>query len=630
MIFCRSILFSAYAQRWLPVGLIVIFLSGCLSPSSQVADADRVAADIIQNKQQQALGHTEPFSITRPEDDLRRRLFLDQLLPQGSPATLGPEALTPPANWPLPDMDQASPTASHDERYPAEGELSLSLIDALQIAARNSRDYQSAKEQVFRTALALDLERDAFRTTFAGLFSTSPSTDLSGPDTVSGVESHGEASLTKTLKSGASVATRIGVDLVKLLTGDRSSSLGLLADATISIPLLRGAGKDIVTEPLQQAERDMVYAIWDFERFKRTFAVNVAGDYLSVLRQLDQVRNAEENYRSLITSGRRARRLADAGRLPEFQVDQARQDELRARDRWIIAEQSYRNLLDRFKLSLGLPPDARLELQRQELTALGERVRNTLETPTPRQDGNNQQPVPADAPVILPSMDQGKRGPFEIPEAEAVKIALDKRLDLRVVEGQIDDAQRQVVVQANGLEADLNLSLTGTAGEGRSLGSADFPDARLRPEKGYYSALLSFSPPWERTAERNALRNSLIDLDLAVRDYQQLEDQVKLAVRSGLRNLQQYRETVKIQALSVKLAKRRVESTDLFLRAGRAEIRDLLDAQEALVSAQNALTAALVSYRVGELELQRDMGTLQVDERGLWQETPMEQEELHD
>jgi hypothetical protein len=49
-------------------------------------------------------------------------------------------------------------------------------------------------------------------------------------------------------------------------------------------------------------------------------------------------------------------------------------------------------------------------------------------------------------------------------------------------------------------------------------------------------------------------------------------------------------------------------------------MRDALEAQDALVNAQNALTAALVSYRVSELALQRDLGLLNVDKRGLWRE----------
>jgi len=70
----------------------------------------------------------------------------------------------------------------------------------------------------------------------------------------------------------------------------------------------------------------------------------------------------------------------------------------------------------------------------------------------------------------------------------------------------------------------------------------------------------------------------------------------------------------------VNVAEKRQKSTKMFLDAGRAEIRDLLDAQDALLSAQNQLTASIVSYRIAELSIQRDMGVLQVDETGLWKE----------
>ena len=73
------------------------------------------------------------------------------------------------------------------------------------------------------------------------------------------------------------------------------------------------------------------------------------------------------------------------------------------------------------------------------------------------------------------------------------------------------------------------------------------------------------------------------------------------------------------------VAKKRVSSSNLFLEAGKAEIRDLLEAQDDLLSAQNSLTAAVISYRVAELELQRDMGLLEVDARGLWRELSPEE-----
>ena len=44
----------------------------------------------------------------------------------------------------------------------------------------------------------------------------------------------------------------------------------------------------------------------------------------------------------------------------------------------------------------------------------------------------------------------------------------------------------------------------------------------------------------------------------------------------------------------------------LQLDAGLVEIRDVLDAEDSLVSAQDALTRALVGYRVAELEKAAD------------------------
>ncbi|NQU76639.1 MAG: TolC family protein, partial [Planctomycetes bacterium] len=373
-----------------------------------------------------------------------------------------------------------------------------------------------------------------------------------------------------------------------------------------------------------QAEREVVYSLYSFGRFKRTLAVRVASEYLGVLQQLDQVQNSEDNYRRLIISTRRARRLADAGRLPQIQVDQTQQDELRARDRWVAAQQAYARRLDSYKITLGLPTDANVDLDRGELKRLPpsvvvDPVASATTQPVATTSAPATSPM-ADSPVDLIRPTRQGGGRLEMAAEKAVSIALDNRLDLRTVLDRVYDAQRQVVVAADALRAGLNLTAGGQAGDRRGIGSAALSNAQLRPEKGVYTAGLLLDLPLERTAERNAYRNSYIALERAVRDIQELEDQIKLQVRDTLRNLLQARESYTIQAMAVSLASRRVQSTDLFLEAGRAQIRDVLEAQEALVSAQNALTAALVEYRVSELALQRDMGVLEVDEKGNWHE----------
>ena len=102
----------------------------------------------------------------------------------------------------------------------------------------------------------------------------------------------------------------------------------------------------------------------------------------------------------------------------------------------------------------------------------------------------------------------------------------------------------------------------------------------------------------------------------------ELEEQVKLKVRQELRALLQQRESYVIQLRAERVARRRVERTRAFLELGRENIsvRDVNEAQADLLRARNAVTAALINYRISELELQRDLGRLQVNELGLYTE----------
>jgi outer membrane protein TolC len=594
---------------------------GCRTPSEHRQEADKVASDIITAKQEEALGKTEPFSIERPSDILRRRLMTEQQLLYSSGASLGTDKLDSIEHWPKDEYPQAD--SSPDANIPIDpnNSLRISLVDALQIGARNSDEYQTRKENVFRTALDLDLERNAFRNIFVGQVDSLLSTDSSGSRTVSGTENSASLGLSRSLQSGIDLSTALAVDLANLLTQGGASSMGLAGDASISIPLLRGSGRHIITESLTQAERDVVYAIHEFERFKRTFAVNVASEYLSVLQQTDEVTNAEENYRRRISTSRRSRRWADAGRTSEIEVDQAVQSELGARGRWISAKERYNNRIDAFKSTLGLPTDALIELDPNDLEELRAPAMKMVEEILAGQiSETTQKTPPADAPVELVPPTDEDAGPFEIDESKAIQLALENRLDLQVALGEVYDAQRQVVVRADALGAELTFLGSTDIGARRGIGSARSDDSQLHFNEGSNSALLSLDLPLERTAERNAYRKSLIGLEQATRNVQILEDQIKLSIRNELRSLLELRETLKIQAQAVAVAEKRVKSTTLFFDAGRTEIRNLLEALDALLGAQNSLTSDVVSYRVGELELQRDMGVLQVNERGLWRE----------
>ena len=590
-----------------------LILSGCRTAAEHREEADNVAAEIITQKQGEALGRTEPFSVERPSDILRRRLLLEQDLPYSSKASLGTDELETIEYWPEPNYPYA--TYSTDANVPIEPNQSvrLSLIDALQVGARNSSEYQKSKEDVFGAALALDLQRNTFRNIFFGQGESTVSSDAGGDTTTNTASNSGSAGLSRTFENGLALSGALALDLVNLLRPNWASSAGLVGDVSLTLPLLRGAGRRIVREPLTQAERDVIYAIWDFERFKRTFAVSVASQYLSVLQQVEEVKNADDDYGRAIRTARRSRRLAEAGRLSQVELDQAVQDELRSRNSWISARERLKGSLDAFKRAIGLPTDALIELDRRDLEQLTDRADEVVnELIAQQEDAESEATPPADAPVVLEPATREGAGPFELQESVAIDLAWKNRLDLRVADGEVYDAQRQVVVRADALRSALGVGATAASGRGE--------DDLLRFDNGSYSASLLLDLPLERTAERNAYRQSLISFERATRNVQTLEDQIKLSIRDELRALLESRETVNIQALAVVLAEKRVTMSNLFLEAGRAQIRDVLEAQQALLSARNSLTAAVVSYRVAELELQRDTGVLQVDESGLWQE----------
>ena len=66
-----------------------------------------------------------------------------------------------------------------------------------------------------------------------------------------------------------------------------------------------------------------------------------------------------------------------------------------------------------------------------------------------------------------------------------------------------------------------------------------------------------------------------------------------------------------------------MEAASLLVSLGRGDTRDITDAEDDLTEAQDNFTEALVDYRVSELELQRDLGVLQVTPDGLYEEVDL-------
>jgi outer membrane protein TolC len=461
-----------------------------------------------------------------------------------------------------------------DPNYLPSGHLSLA--EAVAIATARNRDYQTQKEDLYLSALALTSTRHNFARQWFGTIDGNY--DRTAAD--ESVGAGGTVGFSQLLDDGTQISTSIATDWLNYLTGDSRATLGSVLNATLSKPLLRGAGKDIVMEGLKQAERDVLYQIRDFSRYRKTFVVSIVSDYFRVLQALDSVKNAESNYKSLVLAYDQAKDNALAGRLAKLEADQTEQRMLQAKDNLSSTNRSYEQALDDFKIRLAITADAPLSLDPNALQIL-----STMEVAEPQFDVN-----------------------------DAIQTALSLRLDLATIKDQVDDARRKIKVAENGLQADLNLVASANVNSAppRQAGNLQF-------QNGSYSLGAQLKLPFDRLNERNTYRVSLITLMQQIRAYEDAVDGVKLGVRNDYRDLLEAAQRYQIQKKSLELAQERVNSTSLLFQAGRAQARDLLDSQDSLLSAQNETTSTLVDYNIAKLSFYRDIEVLTVKPDGLWQ-----------
>ncbi len=519
--------------------VLFLVLTGC-SASRYKQKADTDVYRIIEQKQRDVFGHDQPFSI---ETEWSQR----------PPEEIPPEEII----------------ASRD----STGSLTLDLPESLKYAVINNRTYQTRKENLYLAALALTAERYLFEPRF----DHSAEAGISRLSNDERVNFSNRFSVAQLLERGTSVGLSIVNELAAFTTGDPRRTATTLLSVNLVQPLLRGYGADIVAENLTQAERNVIYEIRAFTRYQRTFAVDITSRYYRLLQQQDTVRNEWSNYQNLIRARQRAEALS-VDRLPEFQVDQTKQDELRARNRYIDAVEQYRASLDEFKLLLGMPLSMRLSL---DPTALAEL-----------------------ADMGLP--------PVPLTEATAIQMALANRLDLINTVDRFDDSKRKILVAADALKGNLDFFA-----EASLISDPNDQLARFNADDWVGRAGFRFKLPLDKLRERNAYRRTFIDFERQLRELSLAVDEIRDDVRGALRVLESARQNYQIQRISVDLARRRVESANLLLEAGRAETRDLLEAQNAMVQAQNALTRALVDYHLARLGLLRDLGMLDLVPTGL-------------
>jgi hypothetical protein len=119
----------------------------------------------------------------------------------------------------------------------------------------------------------------------------------------------------------------------------------------------------------------------------------------------------------------------------------------------------------------------------------------------------------------------------------------------------------------------------------------------------------------------------LILYQQARRTYYAFEDEINRGLRAQLRTIAQAQLDFEITRGSVFVAITRVEFAQRGLeappglrvgRSGIASTQNLLDSLNALLASQNRITSEWVGYEILRMTLDLDLGTMELDDRGIW------------
>ena len=600
--------------------LLVLLLAsgGCFDALTR--RTDRQIYDLISERQQAALGETSdariedaspdkkddrmyrfnprpvapgiPEVFKKPQEGMESAARTDagQMAEPVDASTVTPTAESspaPPGTGTVPNPLgvipwQQSAVSELSPRFFPEGTAIqvFSLHDALGYAMRHSRTFQDAKEDLYLAALALTLERHLWTPQFVATVRAdylNAGQDASFDQALSAVS---EASVTQRLPWGGNVSARVIGNLMRDLTDHVTTGETGQTILSAELPLLRGAGPSAF-ESRYQAERDLIYAVRQYEQFRRAFVVEVASSYFELQGLRSAVNNTYVSYESRKHDAQRAEFIENVGQAREISEAPRAKSSLRQAEAGLISSKEvYVSALDRFKVFLGMAVEASLDVVSQD------------------EDQESK-----DIDILLREVDQDT----------AIETALKLRLDLLNALDQVDDERRGVRVAKNAILPDLNADGNVTLDTNPDkLGTFEYDTTERTDWRAGIELRMD-----DRKRERNAYRQAQVILRRAERNYQLQADNIRVEIRRAMRRIAQQANLRAIQELNVAENEFRAAAAREQFNLGKSTNQDVVDAENDLLAARNDLSQAVAAYRVAILEFRRETGTLRVTDEGV-------------
>ncbi|MGB0716798.1 MAG: TolC family protein [Phycisphaerae bacterium] len=467
--------------------------------------------------------------------------------------------------------------------FTAEERLSLEvfgLADAIAYGLVNARDLQNAKEDLYLAGLDLSVERWLWTPRFSATVRAEYANYGQVRDFDHAMSAVAQAAVTQRLPLGGEITARVIGSFMRDLGESVTSGETGTAILEANIPLLRGAGR-VAYESRYLAERELIYAVRSYERFRRTFVVSIANDFFNLQVLKASIDNTYGSYLSRYRSWEKTDFINRMGRSENISDATRALSNLRSAEVALVArKEQFASALDRFKIRLGMSVDTPLDVLPFVDDPIGQQVES-----------------------LIPQVD----------DRVSIDIALKYRLDLITSADSVDDARRGVAIAKNQILPDLDLSgsitMATDANEKAILG--------YNTERTTWRAAIDLQMD-DRVPERAAYRRSLVTVRRAERLLDQDQDTVRADVRRALRQIVRNRDVRDIQALNVQENELRRDASLAQYNLGKASNQDVIDAENELLQAQDSLANAIADYRTAILQFRLDTGTLLVSDEGTW------------
>jgi outer membrane protein len=430
----------------------------------------------------------------------------------------------------------------------------LTLAEAIDDALVRNDRLINAHESVTQADLSVRLARSAFRPKITpNILGSFGQTDVSNQTY--------RIDLSQKLVTGTELRATVG-------TMTESDQLGTYynTDTTITLsqPLLRGFGRGVTRRALSSAEVRLADATRARVLSEQQVAVDVASAYYRIVGQKQMVQVAQktvERSRSLLEAS--AAKL-EVGKVSQLDVFRARQLVAQAEAQFLDSQGAVEDAMDQLRVLLRRGPDFDFQ-------------------------------VVSEIPVTTETVELDR----------SIETALSTRLELSTASEALAEAERAADYDRNQLlpQFDLNLALT------RRQVAQNFRSS-FGLNKFDPALFFAVSMPVDRTAQTIGYHSTLIERDRRRREIETLRRQIVEQVRRAVRQQSRLAKGLEVANASVEFAEKEVEVATLRYQRGLSNNLDVVNAEEALLSARSRRISLLAEMAVARLSLRAALGTL--------------------